>query len=102
MREGLVGLAEGSGRLFLCSACIILATVEEDDGKEKLTFAQILDFKPTPPVVLSSADSPSAFDLQTSRGSTSVQVKTVEERISWMQVKDVFIVVIIIMIILWL
>lgn len=89
LREGAVVLAEGVGRLFLCSACIVLAVEEEDEekGEPRLSFVSLLDFKPTPPVVLSSAESAAAFDLQTSRGSTAVQVKTVEERISWMQVE---------------
>jgi hypothetical protein len=107
LREGTVFLTEGAGRLFLCSVCIILAieSVDEMGGsREQLTFLAMLEFKPSPPVVLSNTESGAAFDLQTSRGSTTVQVaalcvvfgcffkelqktkvKTVEERISWMQ-----------------
>jgi hypothetical protein len=82
LREGAAVFAEGAGRLFLCSGCIVVA-VEDNSGA--LVFHNLIEFKPTPPVVLSSAEHLFAFDLQTSRGSTAVAVKSVEERISWMQ-----------------
>ncbi len=82
LREGAAVFAEGAGRLFLCSGCIVLAV---EDSAGALVFLNLFEFKPTPPVVLSSAEHAFAFDLQTSRGSTAVAVKSVEERISWMQ-----------------
>ena len=83
LREGAVTLEnDTAGRMFLCSSCIILAI--ENEARE-LIFSSVLEFKPNPPVVLNNTGHEAAFDMQTSRGSTSVFLKNTEERISWTQ-----------------
>lgn len=84
LREGSVTTEDGSEmRLFLCAGCLVLAKLNPLD--RSLVFETSFEFKPSPPVVLSSSKNVTGFDLQTSKGSTTLFVKTSEERISWMQ-----------------
>ncbi len=84
LRDGAVSIhGKGSGRLFLCTNCMVLGTGPAD--AQKVDFLLLFDFNP-PPLVIPSDAVPHAFELLSLAGvSTIIACDGDKSKISWLQ-----------------